>query len=163
MLVLTRRVGETLFIDLSDAVDPSTPVGELFIDGPVEVAVLDVNGSQVKVGVEAPEDVHVVREVILPGNDGHPVKRVQYATEVNHDKTNSSKEDDPETVFKRIQGAGPARIAALWMAGEIPRRARSERRNNAHFEYEQDARTTDTNDGSFVSGDMPRTSWMQDE
>jgi len=42
--------------------------------------------------------------LILPANDGHPVKRVQYATEVNHDKTNSSKEDDPETVLKGIQG-----------------------------------------------------------
>ena len=43
--------------------------------------------------------------VILPANDGHPVKRVHYATEVNHGKTNSSKEgDDPETVFKGIQG-----------------------------------------------------------
>jgi len=43
--------------------------------------------------------------LILPANDGHPVKRIQYATEVNHDKTNSSKEDyDPETVFKAIQG-----------------------------------------------------------
>jgi antirestriction protein ArdC len=43
--------------------------------------------------------------VILPANDGHPVKRIHYATEVNHDKTNSSKEDDdPETVFKGIQG-----------------------------------------------------------
>jgi phage tail-like protein len=43
--------------------------------------------------------------MILPANDGHPVKRIQYATEVNHDKTNSSKEDDdPETVFKGIQG-----------------------------------------------------------
>ena len=46
-----------------------------------------------------------IKKVILPANDGHPVKRVQYATEVNHDKTNSSKEDDdPETVFKGIQG-----------------------------------------------------------
>ena len=42
--------------------------------------------------------------LILPANDGHPVKRVQYATEVNDDKTNSSKEDDPETVLKGIQG-----------------------------------------------------------
>jgi hypothetical protein len=42
--------------------------------------------------------------VILPANDGHPVKRVQYATEVNYDKTNPSKEDDLETALKGIQG-----------------------------------------------------------
>ena len=39
--------------------------------------------------------------MILPANDGHPVKRVQYATEVNHDKTKSSKEGgSPEKEFK---------------------------------------------------------------
>jgi hypothetical protein len=26
--------------------------------------------------------------LILPTNDGHPVKRVNYATEVHHDKAN---------------------------------------------------------------------------
>jgi len=62
MLVLTRRVGEALFIDLSEAVDPSTPVGDLFADGPPEIAVLDVKGSQVKVGFEAPKALHIVRE-----------------------------------------------------------------------------------------------------
>lgn len=41
-------------------------------------------------------------ELILPATDGHPVKRVHYATEVNHGKTKSSKED-PETVFERVQ------------------------------------------------------------
>ena len=41
-------------------------------------------------------------EMILPANDGHPVKRVHYATEVNHDKTKSSKEDEQEAVFKGV-------------------------------------------------------------
>jgi len=43
-------------------------------------------------------------EMILTVNDGHPVKRVHYATEVSHDKTKSGKEDDPETMFHGIQG-----------------------------------------------------------
>ena len=42
-------------------------------------------------------------KVILPANDGHPVKRVHYATEVNHGNTKSSKEDGPEAVLEGIQ------------------------------------------------------------
>ena len=41
MLVLTRRVGETLFFEL--------PTGDR-----IEVAVLENTGSQVRVGIEAP-------------------------------------------------------------------------------------------------------------
>jgi carbon storage regulator len=44
MLVLTRRIGETLMI------------------GPdVEVTVVAVNGAQVRIGIKAPKDVHVLR------------------------------------------------------------------------------------------------------
>lgn len=47
MLILTRRVGETLI------------VGD-----DVTVAVLGVKGNQVRIGVNAPEDVSVHREEI---------------------------------------------------------------------------------------------------
>jgi len=47
MLILTRRVGETIMIG-SD----------------VSVTVLDVKGNQVRIGVAAPEDVSVHREEI---------------------------------------------------------------------------------------------------
>lgn len=40
----------------------------------------------------------------LPANDGHPVKQVNYATEVNHDKTDRNEKDIPETTFAEIQG-----------------------------------------------------------
>ena len=48
MLILTRRVGEALFIG-----------------DDIEVAVLGVKGNQVRVGVHAPEDVTVLREELL--------------------------------------------------------------------------------------------------
>lgn len=64
MLVLTRRIGETLYIDLSDSVDPSTPVGELFAKS-MEVTVLDMNGNQVRIGVEAPKELRIVRQELL--------------------------------------------------------------------------------------------------
>jgi carbon storage regulator len=47
MLILTRRTGETLHI------------GE-----DVEVTVMAVNGSQVRIGIKAPRDVAVDREEI---------------------------------------------------------------------------------------------------
>lgn len=50
MLILTRRIGETLKIDLGSDV--------------VSVTVLGVKGNQVRVGVEAPKHISVHREEI---------------------------------------------------------------------------------------------------
>jgi len=49
MLILTRRVGETIIIE--------TPAGER-----IEVAVLGVKGNQVRVGNPAPANVGILRE-----------------------------------------------------------------------------------------------------
>lgn len=48
MLVLTRRIGETLIID-----------------GDIEVTLLGVGGIQVKIGIDAPEEVEIVRDELL--------------------------------------------------------------------------------------------------
>ena len=50
MLILTRRVGETLKIDLGTEV--------------ISVTVLSVKGNQVRVGIEAPKHIDVHREEI---------------------------------------------------------------------------------------------------
>lgn len=47
MLILTRRIGETLIIN-----------------DDIEVHILGVKGNQVRIGVDAPEDVSVHREEI---------------------------------------------------------------------------------------------------
>jgi carbon storage regulator len=65
MLILTRRVGETIMIG-----------------GDVTVTVLGVKGNQVRVGVNAPRDVAVHREEIFErikreeqgGDSGRPAK-----------------------------------------------------------------------------------------
>lgn len=52
MLVLTRRIGETLIIE--------TPAGEH-----IKVTVLGVKGNQVRLGTAAPDQINIVREELL--------------------------------------------------------------------------------------------------
>jgi len=52
MLVLTRKIGESIII--------KTSTGE-----EIEVVVLDTNGKQVRLGTEAASDVTVLREELL--------------------------------------------------------------------------------------------------
>jgi len=50
MLILTRRIGETLMAETAD--------------GLIEVTILGVKGNQVRVGINAPKDIEVHREEI---------------------------------------------------------------------------------------------------
>jgi len=45
MLVLSRKVGEAIHID-----------------GQIKVTVVRISGNRVKIGVEAPDDVHIIRK-----------------------------------------------------------------------------------------------------
>ena len=56
MLVLTRRLGETLILEL--------PTGE-----PIRVTVLGVKGNQVRLGTEAPPAIDIVREELYSMNN----------------------------------------------------------------------------------------------
>ena len=49
MLVLTRRIGE-----------------RIVIDNRIVLEVLQVNGQRVRLGIQAPNDVNVVRSELLP-------------------------------------------------------------------------------------------------
>jgi carbon storage regulator len=46
-LILSRRVGEKLIIDLGDRI--------------IEIVTLGINGNQVKIGIQAPDDIPVHR------------------------------------------------------------------------------------------------------
>jgi carbon storage regulator len=50
MLILTRRIGETLVAETAE--------------GLIEVTILGVKGNQVRVGINAPKDIEVHREEI---------------------------------------------------------------------------------------------------
>jgi carbon storage regulator CsrA len=52
MLILIRRIGETLILEL--------PSGEW-----IDVILLEVKGSRGRLGIDAPLDVHIVREELL--------------------------------------------------------------------------------------------------
>ena len=51
MLVLTRREGDTVIHETSD--------------GPIEVSIAEINGSQVRVGLKAPKSVKIARGELL--------------------------------------------------------------------------------------------------
>ncbi|WP_083435153.1 carbon storage regulator CsrA [Rhodopirellula islandica] len=54
MLVLTRKPEESIFINEN-----------------VEVVVLGIHGNKVRLGIEAPKDVSILRREIIPGINQH--------------------------------------------------------------------------------------------
>ncbi len=66
MLILTRKSSQSLSILPHPTLDPGTPVEQLFADGPIQVQVLGVEGSQVRLGVAAPIGLHILREELWP-------------------------------------------------------------------------------------------------
>ncbi len=61
MLVLTRKPGQAIQIDLMEDLDPRTPVGELFATGPIEIIIGGIRGDQVKLGIHADKRFRIRR------------------------------------------------------------------------------------------------------
>jgi sRNA-binding carbon storage regulator CsrA len=64
MLVLTRRVGESVFIYPSEGLRPDTPISSLFENGPIRLTVTRVNGNQARIGIVAPQSLNIAREEV---------------------------------------------------------------------------------------------------
>jgi len=64
MLVLTRRIGESIYIFPSKELDPNTPISALFEDGPIRITLTRVNGNQSRLGIVAPTELTIAREEV---------------------------------------------------------------------------------------------------
>lgn len=53
MLVLKRKAGERIHISPAPELDPSTPVGDVFQGRAIEVMVSRIDGSAVRLGIDA--------------------------------------------------------------------------------------------------------------
>lgn len=65
MLILTRKQGQALAIRPVWQLDPATPVELLFRNGAIRIVVTGVSGPQVRLGVSAHPDFHILREELL--------------------------------------------------------------------------------------------------
>lgn len=81
MLILTRRIGEAIMINGEEVV----------------VKILDVKGSQVRIGIEAPKNVSVYREEIW--------HKIQYEKENNIKGTMSVEKFQKSKVLDEIEVA----------------------------------------------------------
>ena len=61
MLILTRHPGQLIAIRPSATLDPATPIGRVFADGPIEILVTRVWGQQVSLGITAHAELVIYR------------------------------------------------------------------------------------------------------
>jgi len=62
MLVLSRRVDESIVIQPADGTDGKMTLAELFANGPIQITLLGGTGRRVKMGIEAPEQLAIRRK-----------------------------------------------------------------------------------------------------
>ena len=65
MLILTRRPGESIVIDIPADLDPYTSVSALFANGLIEIRVISHKASTVRIGIDAPTDLDVLRSELV--------------------------------------------------------------------------------------------------
>lgn len=65
MLILTRRSGQSIRLMPDPGLDPATPIGELFRDGPIQIYVWHMDEDRLRLGIEAPARIVVLRDELL--------------------------------------------------------------------------------------------------
>lgn len=65
MLIITRKRGQAIRIEPAPGTDPSTPIGDIFAQGPIEVMVAQIRGSQIRLGIIAPLSFIILRDELL--------------------------------------------------------------------------------------------------
>ena len=66
MLVLHRRLDESLHLFPALGLDPNLTVAELFAGGHIQIRILEVQGNGVRLGIAAPAGITVLRGELLP-------------------------------------------------------------------------------------------------
>jgi len=64
-LVLTRRTDEIINLSLKPGADEDQ-VLDLLFNGGINIRILKVQGDRVQVGIQAPTDISVMRQELLP-------------------------------------------------------------------------------------------------
>jgi sRNA-binding carbon storage regulator CsrA len=65
MLVLERKTGESILIYPNDDIRPEMTVAELFSNGPIKVAVKCRDHSAIKLAIDAPYNMKILRYELL--------------------------------------------------------------------------------------------------
>jgi len=65
MLVLERKSGESILIYPNEDIRPEMTVGELFSHGPIKVAVKCRDHSAIKLAIDAPGSMKILRNELL--------------------------------------------------------------------------------------------------
>ena len=61
MLIVTRKTDESITIEPLDGVDPDMTLAEAFRNGPIEVKLIRINRSRVRLAIDAPPEFQVWR------------------------------------------------------------------------------------------------------
>ncbi|WP_295464418.1 carbon storage regulator [uncultured Pseudomonas sp.] len=64
-LVLTRRTNEVINLSLKPGANEEQVLDQLF-NGGINVRILKVQGDRVQVGIQAPADISIMRQELLP-------------------------------------------------------------------------------------------------
>jgi sRNA-binding carbon storage regulator CsrA len=62
MLVIRRRSDESIVIQPADGADANMTLAQLFANGPIQITLLGGTGRQIKMGIEAPEHLAILRK-----------------------------------------------------------------------------------------------------
>ncbi|OGI38628.1 MAG: hypothetical protein A2V91_04665 [Candidatus Muproteobacteria bacterium RBG_16_64_10] len=65
MLILTRRSGQSIRLMPDPGLDPATPIGDLFRGGPIQIYVWYMDEDRLRLGIEAPAKIVVLRDELL--------------------------------------------------------------------------------------------------
>lgn len=66
MLVLTRCRGEAIRLLPHPDLDPATPIGELFKNGPIRIVIVDIGPNRMQIGIKAHPGITVARDELSP-------------------------------------------------------------------------------------------------